>query len=332
MRKYVLLIIILIPFLTITCLCQEYAERTSRAVVSKENNPILKPEGNGYESKAVYNPTVIVDDSTIKMIYRAEGKETGTGVLALAFSKDGKNFERYKGNPVIKPEYDYEAFGCEDPRVVKINNIFYLTYVGNDHGKTPGDICLATSEDFIKWKKHGEIIQPSKHWDKSKIKAGVIAPEKLNGKFIMYFLGEKKAWESSIGIAFSEDLINWEEPMDRPVMTHREGYFDSKGVEPGATPIIMKNGILLIYNGWDKNHIHKTGWVLFSKEDPAKIIERCKEPIIEPELNFEKNGFAKNVTFAEGIILFKGIWHIYYGAADEYIGLVTIRDFAKLFQ
>jgi predicted GH43/DUF377 family glycosyl hydrolase len=343
-----LIFTVLIILLTKQCLSQSYDKRTSGAEVNKENletlnyselevvsknsNPILKPEGTGFESKAVYNPTVIVNDSTINMIYRAEGKETGTGVLALAFSKCGKSFERYECNPIIRPAFDYETFGCEDPRVVKINNVFYLTYVGNDHGRTPGDICLATSEDFIKWEKHGEIMQPSHDWNKSKIKAGVIVPEKINGKYIMYFLGEKKTWETSIGIAFSEDLIRWKELVDKPVIVPRKGYFDSKGIEPGATPIIMKNGILLIYNGWDEKHVHKTGWVLFSKEDPTKVIERCKKPIIEPELDFEKKGFAENVTFAEGIIFFKGIWYLYYGAADKYIGLVTIRNFERLFQ
>ena len=343
-----LILTILIIFLTMLCLSQSYDKRILTAegnkgnfetliyseleIVSKNPNPILRPEGTGFESRAVYNPTVIVYGSTINMIYRAEGGSTGTGVLALAFSKEGKNFERYKRNPIIKPEFDYETFGCEDPRVVKINNIYYLTYVGNDHGRTPGDICLATSEDLINWEKHGEIIQPSHDWNRSKIKAGVIVPEKINGNYIMYFLGEKKAWETSIGIAFSDDLIKWEELVSEPVIVPRKGYFDSKGIEPGATPMVMKNGILLIYNGWDKKHIHKTGWVLFSKEDPTKVIERCKKPIIEPELDFEKKGFAENVTFAEGIIFFKGIWYLYYGAADKYIGLVTIRDFEKLFQ
>lgn len=329
MGNKILLITILVICLTMPCLSQRYSKVTLGA---KETSPILKPEGTDFESKAVYNPTVIVDDNTIKMIYRAEGKKSGTGVLALAYSKDGKNFERYNCNPVIRPEFDYEAFGCEDPRVVKINNIFYLTYVGNDHGKTPGDICLATSEDLIKWEKHGEIIQPSQQWDRSKIKAGVIVPGKVNGKYAMYFLGETKAWETSIGIAFTDNLMSWKDIIDKPVIGPRKGYFDSKGVEPGATPIIMKDGILLIYNGWNEKHIHKTGWVLFSKEDPTKVIQRCTEPIIEPELDFEKNGFAENVTFAEGIIFFNGICHIYYGAADEYVGLVTIRNFEKLFQ
>ncbi|MCH8023193.1 MAG: hypothetical protein IIB43_00635, partial [Candidatus Marinimicrobia bacterium] len=134
----------------------------------KYPEPIMKPEGTDFESKAVYNPTVIFEDGTINMIYRAEGEETGTGVLALAFSKDGMNFERYKHNPIIKPEFDYEVFGCEDPRIVKIEETYYLTYVGNDHGRTPGDICLATSRDLRKWEKHGEIIQPAHNWNRSK--------------------------------------------------------------------------------------------------------------------------------------------------------------------
>ncbi len=339
-----LILTILIIFLTQMCLGKrpdtitsgtegnsENPNHSELALISKCPKPILGPEGSGFESKSVYNPTVIVDGSTINMMYRAEGEETGTGVIALAFSKDGKNFNRYKHNPIIRPDFDYETFGCEDPRITKINDTYYLTYVGNDHGKTPGDVCLATSRDLITWEKHGEIIQPAHDWDRSKIKAGVIAPKKINGKYVMYFLGEEKAWVTSIGIAYSDDLTNWEEPVDRPVLIPRKGYFDSKGTEPGATPVILENGILLIYNGWDEQHVHKTGWALFSRDDPTKVIKRCTEPIIEPELDFEKIGYVNNVTFAEGIIFFNGLWYIYYGATDNYIGLITIKEIEQLF-
>ena len=333
MRKSVVFstLLMLMPAL---CLSQTATHSTiSRSgVFSKTQYPVLKPEGSGCESKAVYNPSVIVEDGTVFMIYRAEGAATGTGVLCLASSNDGISFDRDEHNPQISAEFEYEMFGCEDPRVVKIDDTFYLTYVGNDHGRTPGDICLATSPDLKTWTKHGEIIQPANAWDRSKIKAGVIVPERINGKYVMYFLGEKKAWETSIGVAYSDDLIHWEEPIGRPVMEPRMGFFDSKGTEPGATPVVLSEGIFLVYNGWDENHVHKTGWVLFSKENPTEVIDRCEHSILEPELDFEKTGYVNNVTFAEGIVFFDGIWHLYYGAADAVIGHATTKDIGTLFQ
>lgn len=333
MRKPVLLSILMV-LLTETCLSQSPAlpGYPESGLFSKTPDPILKPEGSGFESKAVYNPSVIVENDMVAMLYRAEGTATGTGVLCLAFSPDGKSFDRYEHNPIISSEYDYETFGCEDPRIARIDDTFYLTYVGNDHGRTPGDVCLATSPDLKTWTKHGEIIQPSNAWDKSKIKAAVIVPERINGKYVMYFLGEQKAWETSIGIAYSDDLIHWEEPIDKPVMEPRVGFFDSQGTEPGATPVVIDEGILLIYNGWDENHVHKTGWVLFSKENPTEVIDRCEHSILEPELDFEKTGYVNNVTFAEGIVFFDGIWHLYYGAADTVIGHATTQDIGTLFQ
>lgn len=283
-------------------------------------SPILEPKGEGFERDRVYNPTVILEEKTIYMIYRAEGEGTGTGVFGLAESKDGINFSRYKNNPILQAEYDYEKGGVEDPRIVKFDNMYYLFYVGMDgKTKTPGNICLATSKDLIQWKKHGEILQPKNDWESSQIKAPAPVPQKINGRYWMYYLGEKEAWKTKMGIAYSKNKIHWSQVLGKPIMTPRKGYFDSKGVEPG-TAVLINAGILLIYNGWDETNINKTGWVLFSKKDPTKLIKRCEEPIIH---------LPNDHVFAEGMVRFEKKWYLYYGAADKWIEGINI-DFKKI--
>ena len=142
---------------------------------------------------------------------------------------------------------------------------------------------MATSNDLVHWKMRGVILIPDNNWDKGQVKAAVIVPGKIQGKYIMYFLGQTTPWHTSLGIAVSDDLLHWKELLNSPVMTARLDHFDSLGIEPGATPIILPSGILLIYNGWNAEHVHKTGWVLFSKQDPAKIIARSETPFIEPQ-------------------------------------------------
>ncbi|HIH97332.1 MAG TPA: glycosidase, partial [Thermoplasmata archaeon] len=98
-----------------------------------EGNPILSPQGTGFEAKATFNPAVILVDGTFYMFYRAEdwtgeGKWNGQSTLGLARSKDGIKFWR-RSEPVIVPSQSYEIpGGCEDPRIVKIDGTYYLTY------------------------------------------------------------------------------------------------------------------------------------------------------------------------------------------------------------
>ena len=288
--------------------------------IQKINFPILTPAGNSFERDRVYNPTVIVERETIYMIYRAEGKGTGTGVFGLAESNDGMNFIRYDNNPIFLPEREFEEGGCEDPRVVKFKQTYYLYYVGNSN-KAPGKICMATSKDLIQWKKQGEILQPHQDWESKQIKAPAPVPQKINGKYWVYYQGEREAWKTKMGLAYSDDLIQWTPASEEPVMKPREGYFDSWGVEPGAAAVIDE-GILLIYNGWggDSTNTNKTGWALFSREDPAKLIARCDSPLIS---------FPHNNVFAEGLIRFNDKWFLYYGAADRWIEGIVV-DFGGI--
>jgi hypothetical protein len=43
-------------------------------------------------------------------------------------------------------------------------------------------------------------------------------------------------------------------------------------VEPGPPPIITPKGIFLVYNGADDQLVYSTGWVLFDKKDPTKVL------------------------------------------------------------
>lgn len=279
-----------------------------------EGNPILEPTGKGFDAQRVYNPAVVIVDGIFYMLYRSEAGDKCTGRIGLAWSKDGICFTRHP-KPVIYPEYDYEKDGCEDPRIVKFDDAYWLTYVGNSEGAA--HICLASSKDLIDWKKHGSVLQPIKRWDCHQAKAGVIVPEKVNGKYVMYFTGEEKPWETSIGIAYSDDMLHWYEPKDEPVMLPRKDYFDSKGVETGTNPIITEEGIFMVYSGWAEDCVYKAAGVLFSRDDPERILERTDEPILEPKEDWGKRFGGANHVVAESLVKHANTWWLYYGAADR---------------
>jgi len=265
----------------------------------------MERQGDGFEAMAVFNPTVIVEDGIFYMLYRAEDRK-GVSRIGLAESADGINFVR-RSEPVLSPTERYEIWGgCEDPRVVKIEDTYYLTYTAYNGWRAK--LALATSTDLVHWEKHGVIIP----WPWSK--AGAIVPQRINGEYVMYF------GDSSIWIAYSDDLINWD-VVNEPVMKTRPDHFDSRGIEPGPIPIMTEQGILLIYNGWNDNITYKVGAVLFSKDDPTRVLKRFDQPILEPTEVSELQGQVPNVVFASGLVQHEDVWYLYYGGADNCIGL-----------
>ena len=279
-------------------------------------NPILSPTKLAWESKDVFNPSSIEVDGKIALLYRAEDSTgidiwRGTSRIGLAWSEDGIHFKRER-KPVLEPSESYELpGGCEDPRVVKIEDTFYLTYTGYD-GDT-ARLCLASSKDLYSWTKQGPLFP-----ELGRTKAGVIVPEKINGKYYMYF-GEYGVW-----LASSSDLVNWKLEQENYVLPRRENMFDSEVTECGPTPIITDQGILVIYNGAEKANggwIYRTGYAYFSKEDPKKLLYRSSTPFFYPQELSEKTGQVANVVFVEGFTYFKGKWFMYYGMADSHIGV-----------
>jgi predicted GH43/DUF377 family glycosyl hydrolase len=268
------------------------------------------------------------------MLYRAQDSH-GKSSLGYATSDDGVHFVR-QSNPVMIGEAPYEmGGGVEDPRLVKIGNTFYLTYTGYNNeggqgmhasGPTHGDaqLCLATSADLIHWKRQGVIVPAYKgKWNVGWTKSGAIVPEKLNGKYWMYYLADASNQLTQMSIAYSTDLVHWTDALDQPVLASRPKMFDSQVVEPGPAPLMTNEGIFLIYNGADDKNVYRTGWVLFDKNDPTKVLARAQEPIFEPVFKWEKKGQVPNVVFVEGMVRDGNRWLFYYGGADKYVGVAS---------
>lgn len=297
-------------------------------------NPILAPQGETWEAKDVFNPAAVVKDGKVYLLYRAEdrtgiGQWNGTSRIGLAVSDDGVRFTRFP-EPVLVPTEPYELpGGCEDPRVTQIEDRYVMTYTAYD-GQS-ARLCLATSKDLVHWEKHGVLFPEwtggeTKVWSKS----GAICPQKINGKYIMYF------GDSSIWLATSDDGIHWV-PEEEPVLTTRPdpGAFDSVLVEPGPPPLVTEDGILLLYNAArridDPHHPgygkvrYSVGQVLFSKDNPREVLWRSEMPFLEPETADEETGQVDHVVFVEGLVAFQGAWFLYYGMADSKIGVAIYR-------
>lgn len=308
--------------------------------------PIWKRDVH-WEEHDVYNPSAIVRDDKVYLVYRAEDTVkavTGTSRLGLAESTDGIHFTRLP-RPVFYPDEDfmkkYEWMGgCEDPRIVEDSTGRYImTYTAYD-GKI-ARLCIASSTDLVHWQKHGLVFGDDLYkdtWSKSgaivcKKKNGKLIAAKINNTYWMYY-GE------GIMLASSDDLIHWkllEDEKGKPLtVIHKRSetaLFDNGLVEAGPPPILTEQGILVLYNGARKKlsgegiEMYSGGQALMDKNDPSKMLAQLHEPFIYPEKDYELAGLVNKVTFSEGLVFFKDKWFLYYGTADSKIAVaVCDRD------
>ena len=292
--------------------------------------PVLSPSP-GNASAGIFNPAAAkIGDKTI-LLTRDQDK-LGTSRIGYAESTDGIHFT-HAAEPVLKPEAPYELNGgVEDPRLVEINGLWYLTYTS--FNKKDAQLCLATSKDLKHWERKGVILPAYKGtWNMRWTKSGAIVPEKVNGKWWMYYLATSASGYDGMGLAVSDDLLHWKDATAQPVLPQRMGAFDERVMEPGPAPIMTSEGILLLYNGADHDLVYGPGWVLFDKHDPSTVLARSDAPFLKPELAWEKVGQVPNVIFLEGAVLhsieFAGqypTYHLmgYYGAADTRVGAAKI--------
>lgn len=287
--------------------------------------PVISPRGDGWESAGTFNPAVVERGEKIVMLYRAQDKQ-GTSRLGIAESVDGIHFTR-RDQPVLSPEAPYEKDGgVEDPRLVKFGDTYYLTYTG--YNKTDAQLCFATSKDLIHWNRKGVIIPANKgNWNVKWTKSGAIVPQKINGKYWMYFLGTSADGKDQAGLASSPDLLHWTEATQTPVLSVRPGQFDSRVAEPGPAPLVTPEGIVLIYNGADDKLVYRTGIAVFDRNDPAKMLWRSDSPVFSPERDWEKVGQVPNVVFVEGMVKQDNRYLFYYGGSDKYVGVAETPIF-----
>lgn len=240
--------------------------------------------------------------------YKGTGYITTMSHLRLASSTDGINFTVHN-NKNISGFGIHENFGIEDCRVAKIEDCYYLTYTAvSDNGYGVG---MITTKDWSEYKRHGIIISgPNKDC--------ALFEEKINSKYYclhrpgMTIVGGNYIW-----LAQSKDLEFW--GRHQCIAKTRKGMWDSERIGSGAAPIKTREGWLQIYHGADHNHRYCLGALLLDLNDPAKVLARSVAPIMEPETEYEKDGFFGNVVFTNGHIIDGDEVTMYYGASDEYI-------------
>ena len=278
-------------------------------------NPLLRPQGDGWESRNTYNPGVLFDEGRFRMLYRGQGKPV-TSRVGYAESPDGVTFTR-NVEPLIDATEPFEQkYGCEDARFFRCQGTYYTFYTGSKNGHIAE--CEATSTDGLHWKKLGVIEDGAKNGAVVCDPNGT--PVKINGKYAM-FIGNAK-----YGVCYSDDLLTW-----GPVT-----WFDIKFPPGWVTPfepcvavadhspahpddvVLFIAGTLNGKGRW----FYAISEVLFSKADLTKKVDQLDDCIMQPREPYE-SGQYKNCLWMNCIIARGHQWMMYYGAGDRNVALAT---------
>ncbi|MBU2577298.1 glycosidase [Patescibacteria group bacterium] len=295
-------------------------------------NPLIKLNLKHYwEDEAVFNPGVTYFNNKFIMLYRAIGEyDHYISFVGLATSEDGVHFERQE-KPLLQPERVYEQHGIEDLRINPLKGDFYLTYTALSQpatqGGEPHQVGLIKTKNFTEFERIG-VITPKEFCSRN----AVLFPEKINGDYIMihrplyltkerYPKNEYYPAEPGIWISYSKNLIDW---VNHQLLMESWFPWENFKIGGGPPPVKTERGWLLIYHGVDQSRYYRAGVALLDLNDPRKIIARSRQPILEPEEEYERKGDVPNVVFPTGLILKDNTLYLYYGAADKTCCLATV--------
>lgn len=294
-------------------------------------NPILKPNNQqSWEASAVFNGCLVKNEKKSYLIYRAismfhyhafGNAELMVSNIGIAESKSGEKFNNRKR--FIVPEHEWEKFGCEDPRAVKLNGKYFIFYTALSNWPPRAEdikVAVAISKD-LKTIQEKHLVTPFN------AKAMALFPEKINGKIwailtvntdkppakicLASFNQEEDIWDERYWNKWYENHENYSLPLQRAAQDH---------IETGAAPIKTKHGWLIFYsyirNYFSSNRLFTVEAALLDFNDPSKIIAKVDFPVLSPEEYYEKYGMAPNIVFPSGAVI-EGDWvNLYYGAAD----------------
>ncbi|MBS1369093.1 MAG: glycosidase [Lentisphaeria bacterium] len=285
-------------------------------------NPILRPTANRWENLNVSNAAAAVHDGKVFLLYRAEGEDMrAPGIqcpvtrLGLAVSENGFDISERRELPVFDrdPGDPWCEFGCEDPRISKIGDTYYIVYVTMSRFGYTGDrLAWATTKDFRSFTRRGLLMKQLEQ------RTSGLLPGRIGGRYFLFHRPMPNLWGS-----FSPDLVHWEEMSC--ILETRDGSWYENKLGIGAPPIETPHGWLLFWHGKDNRGRYSLGVMLLDRDDPRRILKLQEEPILTPELDFERGGFVPNVVYTNGAVRFKDRYFVYYGCCDRCLAVGTLN-------
>lgn len=302
--------------------------KSSEVIWRSNRNPII-PRNILQNSNSIFNSAVVPFGGKFAGVFRIDDRARNMRIHA-GFSSDGLVWQ-INPEPIHFdcpiPEIAEFIYGY-DPRVVWIDDRYYVTWCNWYHGPTIG---AAYTYDFKKFTQLENAFLPFN-------RNGVLFPRKINNNFAMLSRPSDNGHTPFGDIFYSEspDLTYWGK--HRHVMGTAGGWQSTK-VGAGPIPIETSEGWLLIYHGVltsCNGFVYSFSAALLDLDQPWKVIARPESYLMAPWESYECVGDTPNVTFPCAALVDQDTQKvaIYYGGADTVVCLAfgqlnEIVDFVK---
>ena len=283
-------------------------------------NPII-PRDLLPTSNSIFNSAAVPFNGKFAGVFRVDNRKRDM-TLHSGFSDDGYKW-RLSDAPIQwtcdDPESGYSMYRY-DPRVVWIEDRYYVAWCNGFHGPTIG---LGYTYDFKEFHFLENALLPYN-------RNGVPFPRKINGRYVMFSRPSDNGHTpfGDIYLSQSPDMIHWGE--HRYVMGTKGGWQSTK-VGAGPIPIETPEGWLMFYHGVltsCNGFVYSWSAALLDLEKPWKVIYRAAPYLLSPQTYYECVGDVPNVAFPCAALYDQpsGRIAVYYGGADT----VTALAFCKV--
>lgn len=261
-------------------------------------------------------------------------------------------------------EHGSDHGGVEDPRLTYIESLgkYVMTYVA--FGPLGPRGAIAVSDDMRTWERLGPIqyayhdeldtdlnVFPNKDllWFPEPIPGSDGEPcygfihrpmWEIAGQEVSLPAGvtddRAAIWISYVKVSDAQaDLTALLRPFGHKELAASEFDWEALKVGGGPPPIRVPEGWLLLHHGVSgtmsdnsfepqKDVFYAAGGMILSADDPSVVLTRTAEPLMAPETADETTGIVANVVFPTAIVEVEGVNYVFYGMADEAIGLARL--------
>jgi beta-1,4-mannooligosaccharide/beta-1,4-mannosyl-N-acetylglucosamine phosphorylase len=294
-------------------------------------NPIINHD-HIPSSNSIFNSAVVPFKDGFAGVFRCDSK-TRQMQMHTGFSRDALEWELSDDRITFQTEdarvkeiIDFEY--AYDPRVVWIEDRYWVTWCNGYHGPTIG---VAYTHDFKTYHQMENAYLPFN-------RNGVLFPRKINGNFVMLSRPSDNGHTpfGDIFVSESPDMVYW--GRHRHVMGTTSGWQSTK-IGAGPIPIETTAGWLMIYHGVLNScngFVYSFGAALLDLDEPWKVIARGEPYLIAPQAPYERTGDVPNVAFPCAALADAdtGRLAVYYGGADTVVAVAfahvdEVIDFIK---
>lgn len=184
------------------------------------------------ETESIAAPGAIVVDNRLHLFYQQYGPGGYDNMtICHAVSDDGLHFQRDPGNPIFRPTVAGMTTLAIDADVIAHDGQLWLFYSGRDAAadkhQVPGLARRPLADlqgesagrlDPAGWDEpcNGPLLVPEEPWEGQCLEASAVC--RHDGKFWLFYGGNWCTRPQQIGLAVSDDGLNWRRASREPIL------------------------------------------------------------------------------------------------------------------